>query len=87
MKCDLCGTENPSNAVFCKHCGHRLDNMSVCQHCGKLTPVDGQFCINCGANRDSRVVDLPAKSVEETSKETKKTRFFASKKQTMIWMK
>lgn len=79
MKCDLCGTENPSNAVFCKHCGHRLDNMSVCQHCGKLTPVDGQFCINCGANRDSRVIDIPAKSVEETSKETKQTRFFASK--------
>ena len=50
MKCDLCGTENPSNAVFCKHCGHRLDNMSVCQHCGKLTPVDGRFCINCGVN-------------------------------------
>ena len=53
--------------------------MSVCQHCGKLTPVDGQFCIYCGANRDSRVIDLPAKSVEETSKEAKQTRFFASK--------
>lgn len=79
MKCDLCGTENPSNAVFCKHCGHRLDNMSVCQHCGKLTPIDGQFCINCGANRDSRVIDLPAKSVEETPKETRQTRFFANK--------
>lgn len=53
--CPRCGTENLSEAVFCKKCGKRLDGMSVCPNCGKLTPADGEFCIFCGANRNSLV--------------------------------
>ena len=49
MRCFNCGTENPENAVYCKHCGKRLDNLKVCAFCGGLTPADGEYCINCGA--------------------------------------
>lgn len=53
MQCGNCGTENPENAVYCKHCGRRLDDMGVCSFCGGLTPADGEYCINCGANRNA----------------------------------
>ena len=60
MKCLFCGTDNPSEAVFCKKCGRRLDGMAVCQHCGNLTPADGEFCIHCGSNRNAPVYTFKA---------------------------
>lgn len=55
MKCPFCEADNPSEAVYCKKCGRRLDGMAACQHCGKLTPADGEFCIHCGCNRNAPI--------------------------------
>ena len=66
MQCNNCGTENPQNAVFCKHCGKRFDGMSACGFCGRLTPADGEFCINCGANRNAPVYIMRERVIEST---------------------
>ena len=59
MQCGYCGTENPERAVFCKHCGRRLDGMALCSACGGLTPADGEFCVNCGSNRNAPRCAMP----------------------------
>ena len=59
MQCGYCGTENPERAVFCKHCGRRLDGMALCGACGGLTPADGEFCVNCGSNRNAPRCAMP----------------------------
>ena len=65
MQCYNCKTENPEQAVFCKHCGRRLDGMALCPACGKPTPQDGEFCINCGSNRNAPVYAMPVRFPEK----------------------
>ena len=55
MLCNYCDTPNPEGAVYCKHCGRRLDGMALCSFCGSLTPADGDFCVRCGSNRNAPV--------------------------------
>lgn len=78
MQCSNCGTENPENAVYCKHCGGRLDGMDVCSFCGGLTPADGEYCINCGANRNASAEGSASGSLPAGSVEKKATLFTAA---------
>ena len=63
MLCNYCDTPNPEGAMYCKHCGRRLDGMALCSFCGKLTPADGDFCVNCGANRNAPVYLMKERAV------------------------
>ena len=48
MVCKVCGIENAEDAVFCKHCGKRLDGIQVCKNCGTENEEDAMFCKKCG---------------------------------------
>ena len=54
MKCSVCGSDNPEQAVFCKHCGKRLDGFVQCKSCGQFVPQE-IFCINCGQRLDGKI--------------------------------
>ncbi|MBQ9794898.1 MAG: zinc ribbon domain-containing protein [Clostridia bacterium] len=54
MICKKCSQENQDNAIFCCHCGTRIEeekqeNCSrVCRACGEKLPENGNFCARCG---------------------------------------
>jgi len=45
MKCPKCQHENPSDAVFCGECAHKLE--LVCSNCGHTNPASNKFCHKC----------------------------------------
>jgi len=55
MTCNECGTENKDDALFCAHCGAKLQKSELvghgrkCPECGFDNPVQGKFCARCGA--------------------------------------
>ena len=49
MICKHCETENPEGAVFCLHCGKRLDGKKFCPSCKSLCPEEALYCNACGA--------------------------------------
>ncbi len=55
MECFHCGLENNEDAIFCKHCGLRVDGKVQCQECGEMIDFDSQYCEHCGNDmqRDS----------------------------------
>ena len=58
MICHFCGKYNPEGALFCNHCGKRLELQ--CPACGRALPGDARFCNYCGtpvaASSDNRPV-------------------------------
>lgn len=71
MKCEFCGEENSTNAIFCKKCGHRLDGEETCPNCGKLTPADGEYCIFCGYNlKENQSNDIADSNLKVASQPT-----------------
>ena len=52
IECELCHTENPSTAIFCKHCGNHFDNKPIatikCKHCNTYNPFFAKYCKKCG---------------------------------------
>lgn len=48
MICKNCQTENPEEAVYCLHCGNRLDSQKVCPACKTLCPEEAIYCLHCG---------------------------------------
>ena len=44
--CPNCGSENDSDASYCKGCGRSLKN--ICPHCGTSNDIDAKYCDNCG---------------------------------------
>ena len=49
MECLACKTTNNDDALFCKHCGKRLDGKQSCPSCGADNDFDALFCNKCGA--------------------------------------
>ncbi len=51
IKCQKCGTANPSHAKFCSACGEKLEIGTVtCPKCKQNAPLGSQFCPNCGTS-------------------------------------
>ena len=48
MECKVCGTVNADDAIFCKHCGVRMDGKKTCKICGTENDCDARFCNKCG---------------------------------------
>ncbi len=48
MECYHCGQDNDDEAIYCKHCGQRVDGKVECPSCNKLVDSDSQFCGYCG---------------------------------------
>jgi class 3 adenylate cyclase len=46
MICPQCQRENLPDAIFCEHCGARLE--TVCSHCGEPNRRGATFCRICG---------------------------------------
>src|SRR5215467_9199586 len=46
MICPQCQSENSFNAIFCDHCGARLE--TACPKCGEPNRPGAKFCRNCG---------------------------------------
>lgn len=46
--CPACGPRPEPDAVFCSHCGRRIDSAQDCARCGAAVPTDGRFCEQCG---------------------------------------
>src|SRR5262249_34986316 len=50
MICTECQSENSSDAIFCDHCGARLE--TACPECGELNRGGATFCKKCGQRLD-----------------------------------
>ncbi len=48
MYCKFCGYENEEDAVFCIHCGKKLNGKLICPSCGIENEEDARFCKECG---------------------------------------
>lgn len=54
QQCKSCGSNNNSNALFCKRCGHALDdkkeqtNSVFCDQCGSSNRAEAKYCRKCG---------------------------------------
>src|SRR5215813_5344035 len=46
MICPQCQRDNLADAIFCEHCGARLE--AVCSHCGEPNRRGATFCRICG---------------------------------------
>ena len=46
MICPQCQSENSFTAIFCDHCGARLE--TACPKCGEPNRQGAKFCRNCG---------------------------------------
>ena len=57
MKCFTCGQENDDEAIYCKHCGLRVDGKVECPSCKKLIDCDSQYCGYCGHNMQDDFLD------------------------------
>lgn len=69
MKCKFCGRELEDDAVYCLHCGKRLDGKKPCPSCKALLPEDATFCGKCGARIAPEVAE-EASSVEKAHEKT-----------------
>ena len=70
MICKRCETENPENAVFCIHCGKRLDGRIECPSCKEMCPEEALFCPMCGARlgEEAHTADTKKPEAKEESK-------------------
>ena len=61
MKCDVCGSENPPDSLFCETCGNKLEaqppaigpDQLICPNCGANNPPENAFCESCGFDLSS----------------------------------
>lgn len=47
--CPACGPRPEPDAIFCSHCGRRIDSRQDCGSCGAAVPPEGSFCEQCGS--------------------------------------
>ena len=50
MICTECQAENSFDAIFCDHCGARLE--TACPECGEPNRGEAKFCKKCGQRLD-----------------------------------
>lgn len=67
MICRNCFTENADDAVFCKHCGKRLDGQKVCPRCERLNTEDSLYCTCCGARLETQTIDKGGMPVSDAA--------------------
>lgn len=48
IACRACGTNNPSSAKFCIHCGNKMEEELRCPDCGEVIVKGAKFCLSCG---------------------------------------
>ena len=57
MVCKHCEKETlTEGAVYCAHCGKRLDGKIQCENCGKFNESENAFCVFCGTRIDGKTV-------------------------------
>src|SRR5678815_5400470 len=59
MICPQCQRENLPDAIFCEHCGARLE--TVCSHCGEPNRRGATFCRICGQTISQTATVAPAR--------------------------
>ena len=59
MICPQCQCENFPDAIFCDHCGARLE--TVCSHCGEPNRRGATFCRICGQTINQAATVAPAR--------------------------
>lgn len=47
IECNKCGGACKDDALYCEHCGVRLDTKS-CRKCGFFVPEEAKYCSKCG---------------------------------------
>ena len=45
--CDVCGTLNLKENIYCTHCGCRIVEENICPFCGKKNSDSSKFCVDC----------------------------------------
>lgn len=53
IQCPKCGTDNPREALHCRHCGSELK--FSCPGCGALNPYGTTHCMRCGVDIQAEV--------------------------------
>jgi class 3 adenylate cyclase/tetratricopeptide (TPR) repeat protein len=77
MICAQCQSENYFNAIFCDHCGARLE--TACPKCGEPNRQGAKFCRNCGQLINHTAAAAPATVPGVPSPDTYVPRHLAEK--------
>ena len=83
-KCSVCGEENPGDAIYCKNCGTRLDQKTVCHDEENMAPANGNSVIVGGSKDTSNVAmttsESPQKETGEATRPTPTLRISGNRK-------
>lgn len=68
MICPNCNNENPDEAVFCKHCGNKLNRNIICPVCQKECEGYMLYCPSCGTALNAAPPVAPPAKTEDKGK-------------------
>lgn len=54
MECKKCGAAAPEGAIYCPHCGNRVDGKRICHSCGATNEESYKYCVRCGVRIDGK---------------------------------
>jgi ribosomal protein L40E/uncharacterized membrane protein len=57
VKCRKCNEENEMDAIYCNHCGEKLNIKTECKQCGAINEGDSKFCNKCGEIIESTILN------------------------------
>lgn len=55
--CDICGTLNFKENIYCTHCGNKFIDEHICPFCGSINQDWETHCISCGSQINPITID------------------------------
>lgn len=68
-KCRYCENPVPDTALFCPHCGKKMERKRLCPQCHAEVGEDDKFCMSCGMLLDTSPLNMEKGKEERNADE------------------